>query len=190
MVNLNQPIRITTTRVLLVAGVGMLMLLHKQAQHHASLPSHPHGSHAKRAGGRGDPVSHTVRFEDEFGQIEWIAEFLAFGDNVIEAMRGWQVTDIYGNEADTLPVEVLTTGIGRIDRYPARSHFAGYPPERRSWGQMCFDLNAPDEDNWTYRVFHDDQERERIARQLSEGLEEGAKPIRINFHPTTDCKEH
>ena len=42
MVNLNQPIRITTTRVLLVAGVGMLMLLHKQAQHHAALPSHPH----------------------------------------------------------------------------------------------------------------------------------------------------
>ncbi len=42
MVNLNQPVRITTTRVLLVAGVGMLMLLHKQAQHHASLPQHPH----------------------------------------------------------------------------------------------------------------------------------------------------
>ena len=42
MVNLNQPIRITTTRVLLVAGVGMLLLLHKQAQHHAALPSHPH----------------------------------------------------------------------------------------------------------------------------------------------------
>ncbi|SDW15729.1 hypothetical protein SAMN05444336_101270 [Albimonas donghaensis] len=141
------------------------------------------------AGGRGDPVSHTVRFEDEFGEIEWVAEFLAFGDNVIEAMRGWQVTDIYGNEADTLPVEVLTTGIGRIDRYPARSHFAGYPPELRSWGQMCFDLNAPDEDNWTYRVFHDDQERERIARQLSEGLEEGAKPIRINFHRQPGARE-
>ena len=42
MVNLNQPIRITTTRVLLIAGVGALMLLHKQAQHHAALPSHPH----------------------------------------------------------------------------------------------------------------------------------------------------
>ena len=42
MVNLNQPVRITTTRVLLVAGVGALLLLHKQAQHHAALPSHPH----------------------------------------------------------------------------------------------------------------------------------------------------
>ena len=47
MVNLNQPIRITTTRVLLVAGVGALLLLHKQAQHHAALPSHPHIFHGQ-----------------------------------------------------------------------------------------------------------------------------------------------
>ncbi|SFI60494.1 hypothetical protein [Albimonas pacifica] len=134
------------------------------------------------AGGRGDPVSHTVRFEDEFGEIEFVAEFLAFGDNVIEAMRGWQVTDIYGNEGDTLPVEVLTTGIGRVDRYPAREHFEGYPPQLRSWGQMVFDFNAPDEENWTFRVFHNERERKRMAEELSAGLPPGAKPVRIAFH--------
>lgn len=134
------------------------------------------------AGGRGDPVSHTVRFEDDFGPIEFVAEFLAFGDNVIEAMRGWEVTDLYGNEGDTLPVEVLTTGIGRIDRYPGRDHFAGYSLERRSWGQMVFDFNAPDEENWTFKVFHDARRRERMAQELSEGLPPGSKPVRITFH--------
>lgn len=51
---LNQPIRITTNRVLLVAAVGALMLLHKQAQHHAALPTHPHVFSAQHGPGNRD----------------------------------------------------------------------------------------------------------------------------------------
>ena len=65
MVNLNQPIRITTTRVLLVAGVGALMLLHKQAQHHAALPSHPHAFGAEYAAGLGTGVVELAGLADD-----------------------------------------------------------------------------------------------------------------------------
>lgn len=132
------------------------------------------------SGGRGDPVTHRVQFEDEFGPIEWVAEFLAFGDDIISAMRGVQTTDIWLNEADTVPVDVMTVGIGRIDRWPARPHFAGYPPAQRSYGQIACDFNAPDEDNWTHRVFHDEAERKRMEDLLNSADSSGAG-VRISF---------
>ena len=118
------------------------------------------------AGGRGAPVSHTVEFEDEFGPIEWIAEFMAFGDDIVGAMRGIQTTDLWLSEADTNPVEVLTTGIGRIKRWPGARHFEGYADVQRSYGQVVCDFNAPDRDNWAFQVFHDEEHRARVAAEL------------------------
>lgn len=134
------------------------------------------------SGGRGDPVTHVINFEDEHGPIEFIAEFMAFGDDIIASMRGVQTTDIDLNEADTMPVEILTVGIGRIDRWPARQHFEGLPDVLRSYGQIDCDFNAPDEENWVYRVFHDEEERVRMGEALSADLPAGARAIRINFH--------
>lgn len=134
------------------------------------------------SGGRGDPVTHVIRFEDEHGPIEFIAEFMAFGDNIVASMRGVQTTDIALNEEDTMPVEILTVGIGRIDRWPARQHFAGLPPRLQSYGQIVGDFNAPDEDNWTFQVFHDADERKRMSDELSAALPEGAKRIAIEFY--------
>lgn len=141
------------------------------------------------SGGRGDPVRHLIRFEDEFGPIEMQTEFLAFGDDPTNAMRGIQTTDFWLNETDTLPEEVLGLAITRIDRFPPREHFgpgpllkAGYPPALQSWGQIVGDMNAPDEDNWTHKSFWDGARREAIARELSAELKDGAKPIRLSFH--------
>lgn len=134
------------------------------------------------SGGRGDPVTHVIEFDDGQGPIEFRVEFMAFGDDVIASMRGVQTTDIWLNETDTIPVEVLTAGIGRIDRWPGASHFAGYPPELRGYGQIICDFNAPDEDNWTFGVFHNPDERARMAKAMSDGLPEGTRPIRLNFH--------
>lgn len=125
------------------------------------------------SGGRGAPVSHSVQFEDEYGPIEWLAEFMAFGDDVVGSMRGIQATDIWLNEADTNPVDVLTTGVGRIKRWPGMRHFEGYPEGVGSYGQIVCDMNAPDRDNWTYRVFHDAAERGRMATELD---------VEIAFH--------
>lgn len=125
------------------------------------------------SGGRGAPVSHTVQFEDAYGPIEWVAEFMAFGDDIIGSMRGIQTTDLWLNEADTSPVDVLTTGIGRIKRWPGQRHFEGYADAERSYGQVVCDFNAPDRDNWAYRVFHDAAERARIQSELG---------VEIAFH--------
>lgn len=134
------------------------------------------------SGGRGDPVTHVIHFEDEHGPIEFVAEFMAFGDNIIASMRGVQTTDIDLNEADTMPVEILTVGIGRIDRWPARQHFDGLPDNLRSYGQIDCDFNAPDEENWTFGVFYDEEERAKIADAMTAELPPGANPIRIEFH--------
>lgn len=134
------------------------------------------------SGGRGDPVTHVIQFDDGNGPIEFRVEFMAFGDDVIASMRGVQATDIWLNETDTVPVEVLTAGIGRIDRWPGAAHFEGYPVHLRGYGQIICDFNAPDEDNWTFRVFHDEAERKRMAEAMTIGLPAGSRAIKINFH--------
>lgn len=133
------------------------------------------------SGGRGDPVRHVIEFEDAYGPIEFVAEFMAFGDDIYASMRGIQTTDIVLNETDTMPAEILSVGIGRIDRWPAREHFAGLPLHLRSYGQIVGDFNAPDEDNWTFGVFHDEEARKRLSEELTASLPEGAKPITIEF---------
>lgn len=135
----------------------------------------------KWSGGRGDPVTHVIHFEDDHGPIEFTAEFMAFGDDIVASMRGVQTTDIVLNEADTMPVDILTVGIGRIDRWPAREHFAGLPIHLRGYGQIVGDFNAPDEDNWTFKVFHDEEARTRLADELSADLPEGTAAIQILF---------
>lgn len=133
------------------------------------------------SGGRGDPVTHRIRFEDEFGPIEWVCEFMAFGDNPINSIRGIQTTDLWQNEADTLPFVVLGAGIGRINRWPGRQHFAGYPVDQRSYAQVVCDFNAPDEENWTVPLFHDEAKRTALLADLNRQLPEGAKPLDIAF---------
>lgn len=143
------------------------------------------------SGGRGAPVRHVIEFDDGDGPIRFEVEFMAFGDDVIASMRGLQTTDIWINETDTVPVEALTAGIGRIDRHPGARHFVGYPPALQGYGQIVCDFNAPDEDNWTFRVFHDEAERRRMADQMTQAMNAEAqkagstgrsRPVQINFH--------
>lgn len=142
------------------------------------------------SGGRGAPVTHKILFDDGAGPIEVLTEFMAFGDDIIASMRGVQTTDIWLNEADTMPVDALSVGIGRIDRWPGLRHFAGYPPELQGYGQIVCDFNAPDEDNWTFKVFHDEAERTRMAELMSQAIADAAKEkgvaagklVRIEFY--------
>lgn len=142
------------------------------------------------SGGRGAPVTHKIQFDDGEGPIEFITEFMAFGDDIIASMRGVQTTDIWLNEADTMPVDVLSVGIGRIDRWPGLKHFEGYPPELQGYGQIVCDFNAPDEDNWTFTVYHDEAERKKMAEVMSQAIADAAKEkglasgkmVRIEFY--------
>lgn len=133
------------------------------------------------SGGRGAPVQHDMAFDDGHGPIEFSTVFLAFGDDIVASMRGLQTTDLWLAEMDTNPVEVLALGIGRIDRWPGAAHFAGYPPALRGYGQIVGDFNAPDEDNWTFRLFHREDERARILAQLNAQMPEGGRRLSIAF---------
>lgn len=132
----------------------------------------------KWSGGRGDPVTHSLTFEDENGPIEFTAEFMAFGSTITEIeanIRGVQTTDLALEEADTVAIAVATKGVGRIDRYPPKMHFEGYDLAYKSYGQLSCSYNSPDEDNWTVRVIEgssDDPEAKQIRQSLSdEGVE-------------------
>lgn len=134
------------------------------------------------SGGRGDPVRHVIHFEDAHGPVEFEALFMAFGDDPVASLRGVQLTDLWLNEADTVPEELLGVGIGRVGRFPGAAHFEGYPPALASYSQIVCDFNAPDEDNWTFRVFHDAAERDRLSAELSRHLPPGTPPVRVEFY--------
>lgn len=133
-------------------------------------------------GGRGGPATFTMLLDDGHGMIEFIVEFMAFGDAIEAAMRGYQATDIWLHEMDTNPIDVLTNGITRINRHPGRDHFAGYAPDLRDYGQMVGDFNAPEPDNWTVPLFMDPTKQADTLQLINSQLPEGAKRITISFH--------
>ncbi len=148
------------------------------------------------SGGKGGPVTFVMRFADGArvppppghegpwfeDEIEFTVEFMAFGDDIQGAMRGYQATDIWLHEMDTNPIDVILNGITRINRYPAKVHFAGYPSELQDYGQIVGDFNAPEPDNWIIGLFHDAEKRAELVEMMNAELPDGARKISINFH--------
>lgn len=147
------------------------------------------------SGGRGGPVTFDMVFEDgshvpapRGHQGEWsdaievTVEFMAFGDDIEGAMRGYQATDIWLHEMDTNPIEVILNGITRINRFPPKEHLRGYPPELLDFGQIVGDFNAPEPDNWIAGLFMAEDKRAEMLELLNRELPAGAKPITISFH--------
>lgn len=85
--------------------------------------------------------------------------FAAIGDLVVEEfMRGFEPTDFYLYEMDQLPEAVVTVGITRIGRYPAKGDEPDALPKDHGFTpQVAGDLNAPDVDSWFYRMFEESQ---------------------------------
>lgn len=133
------------------------------------------------SGGRGDPVTHRISFDDGDGPIEFIAEFMAFGDDLIAAMRGLETTDLDLNEADTMPVEILSVGLGRIKRWPGQKHLKGLPEVLANIGQIDCDFNAPDEENWCFDLFHDEEKRAEILEGINAQLEADGAKVRVQI---------
>ena len=91
--------------------------------------------------------------------------FIAIGDQTAEdVMRGFEFSGLWINEGDRVTEDVLTYGVGRGLRYPAKSMLMPGRPEPRL--QVIIDLNAPDLDSWFYRRFVDDpQPGHKLYRQ-------------------------
>jgi len=137
------------------------------------------------SGGRGGPVNFVMWFEDGNGRIKFTVEFMAFGDDIVAAMRGLQTTDMWLHEMDTNPLDVLVNGITRIKRYPDQEHFAGYTAKWRDYGQLVGDFNAPDEDNWSFGFFYDEEKRLEAVDQLNDALRAEAEKAGTDYHPIT-----
>lgn len=90
---------------------------------------------------------HRITFQDQWGPIEIIVHFMAFGDIADpEDLRGLQFTDILLPEMDTLPRELMEGLIPCLGRDP--------PPEVTGrQGKIYGSMNAPDVLNWTYPKF-------------------------------------
>jgi hypothetical protein len=100
----------------------------------------------------GRPAVHRLRFGLPDGtMVDLVMEFLGLGEHKVEdAMRGWEGTWAYLNEADLLAKDVLTFVRGRVGRYPAKDGAGG---GGASWYGVVLDCNAPDTDSWIYHDF-------------------------------------
>lgn len=89
-------------------------------------------------GGENQPCSHKVTFALGRSAIELIADFIAIGDNSVEdALRGYEPTAFYLNEADLLGWEVFEYAVTRIGRYPETEDGGA------TWSGVLMDCNAP-----------------------------------------------
>lgn len=89
--------------------------------------------------------------------------------------KGMQLTWLWLNEADTLMESVLTFGMPRVGRYP-KAKDGGC-----AWSGVFMDLNAPDVDNWVYRLAVDQDDG--FTEKQREDLRKAIGPeFRIAFH--------
>ena len=124
-------------------------------------------------GGQDGPAVHTLRWRLPDGsKVECTYEFAAVGDNDVRAfMDGYEPTDMFLNAADTMSIDVLNFGLGRIGRYPKIND--GGP----SWYGISLDLNAPDTDSpWYDKLFDNLPEGFAVFVQPG-GREPGAENI-------------
>jgi hypothetical protein len=120
------------------------------------------------------PPTHWLVFDlGKAGLVDLMVEFIALGEHRVEdVMRGWEGTCAYLNEADRLPEDVLTFVRSRVGRYPPRFHGGA------TRGLVWCDMNAPDAENWTYRVFVEDRrDGFKFFRQPS-GLDARAENVK------------
>jgi hypothetical protein len=98
------------------------------------------------------PYEHTIAITVFAGVRKFLIEltviFAALGENKAEdVMRGWEVTGIWLNEGDLVAYEVFAYAVTRVGRYPSSSQGGC------QWRGVILDMNAPDIENWTYKVF-------------------------------------
>lgn len=96
---------------------------------------------------RAKPMCHHV----EYGDVSSEVYFLALDrPEDIKKLLSLELTGIFFNEARELPLNVITTGLDRVGRYPSQrdrpSHIS-----KENWPTWCggiADTNPPDEDHW------------------------------------------
>lgn len=112
------------------------------------------------AGSSPRAAEHKIRFRDAYGEIEFIARFMAFGEAMgPEDLKSIEFTDCYLNEMDTIDEQAVETLIGRVGRDPPMG-------QTRRKGRIFGDCNAPSINAWVYRdFFSQKKEGHQLFRQ-------------------------
>ena len=117
------------------------------------------------SGGRGSAAQHHLRFRlPDNSIVDLVAMFEALGDQNVEAIfRGKEFNLLNLNEADTLAPDVLSQGLIRImqGRYPGEKHV----DPSKAIKQVNGDYNAPDVENYLYKLSQDHPSNYKFFRQ-------------------------
>lgn len=123
-------------------------------------------------GAAGDPATHelVLRHPGDGGLVNLRVEFIALGDlRIEEALRGWEGTWAYVDEADLMAPNALTFLLSRVGRYPAR--------DQLGWSGVWATFNAPEVDSYCNLDFIEEPKPgHRLFRQPG-GLEVGAENL-------------
>jgi len=119
---------------------------------------------------------HQIAFEDQWGRVEFEADFRAFGvDADPDDLGGYECTDAYLNEIDQNRPDLLTNLMGRIGRYPSREEIN--IGDDVIYGRIFGDMNAPSPDNWAYKAFFEGQNPSYKLFRQPGGLHKDAENI-------------
>lgn len=101
----------------------------------------------------GHPIIGTTAFGLQDGtRVELELVFLAMDKpKDVKKLKSLELTGVWINEANEVPVEVLRMATGRVNRFPPK--WAGGP----SWSGVIMDTNSCDMDNWWYEMAEEER---------------------------------
>lgn len=131
-------------------------------------------------GSKPHPATHVLRFDDDFGPIEIIVRFRAFGDSAdSDDTLGNEGTDVLLNQIDTMPERLFTWLGAVIGRDPPRGLLYPDMPDDFVYGKIYGDMNAPTPISWLYRDFYEKKKPGYVLYNQPGGLEPDAENIHV-----------
>lgn len=124
-------------------------------------------------GASSEPPFFKIGFKNPDGTVSrmWF-EFVGLDVHSVEQLaKGWEITDYWMNEADLMPRDVKDMLDGRIGRYPGRIHC-----DLPFYGGFA-DYNAPDTENWLYRVMEEERPASHVLFRQPGGRDAGAENV-------------
>lgn len=91
--------------------------------------------------------------------------------NIEQLAKGWEISAAWMNEADLMSKDVLDMVDGRTGRYPGKQHCD------LAWYGVIMDYNAPDVENYLYKIFEEDRVEGHTLFKQPSGLSPEAENI-------------
>lgn len=144
----------------------------------ATIPSwlewFPKSRYPNFTGSEGGPATHIVEVKHpvDGGTVIVQVDFVAIGDNAAEdVLRGYQFSVAHLGECDLLDPSVLIYVRGRVGRAPKQLDGGVW------WPGIVLEYNAPDDENYLYRLFEEQRPPGHRLYKLPSGLSPQAENI-------------